>query len=175
MGIQLNFSLITGLTRFFNTAGDFVSDFFGEGTAATKNKKKPNEGIVIDRKTDEKLKKKPEIVKKTAKTSTANKLKSKTNDDDSSLEYDVESTLEDFEGSDDTDLAEDRIDENVTEENDEDDEGYQADKEEDDDEEQDTEKDENVNADAADDEDNEKDYEDDEVLRWWYLKNDHFR
>lgn len=73
-----------GFTRFFNTAGDFMTDFFG-GDSSTKNKKKPNEGISIN----EKTKKKTDIVKKTAKNS-ANKVK---DEDDESLLGELEDEL----------------------------------------------------------------------------------
>lgn len=146
------------MTRFFNTAGDFVSDFFGETTPAAKNKKKPNEGIIIDRKNDEKLKKKPEIVKKTAKTSAASKLKAKPDNDESLLDN-FESTFEELAAHDDTaDNGDQAVAEENNDENDED--GYQADNEEADE----AEKDENIDNDE-DNEDDEKDYEDDEVKK----------
>lgn len=82
-----------GLTRFLGGATDFVTDFLGVNS---NEKKKPNEGINIDRRNDEKLKKKPEIVKKTPKNS-PNKLKSEADDqnEDSVIET-IEKTIEEL-------------------------------------------------------------------------------
>lgn len=110
------------MTRFFNTAGDFVSDFFGGTSTAAKNKKKPNEGIAIDRKNDEKPKKKPEIVKKTAKNPAATKIKSEEPENEDSLLDNLESTLEELASDEKPSSADNKDDQSTTEETDDDDE-----------------------------------------------------
>lgn len=81
------------MTRFLGSAGDFVTDFFGGNS---NEKKKPNEGININRRNDVKPKKKPEIVKKTPKN-TASKLKAEADDQkDASIMGTIEETLEEF-------------------------------------------------------------------------------
>lgn len=81
-----------GLTRFLGSASDFVTDFFG---GSSNEKKKPNAEININRRNDEKHKKKPELIKKTPKTS--NKLKSDANtqNEDSIMET-IEETIEEL-------------------------------------------------------------------------------
>lgn len=82
-----------GLTRFLGSASDFVTDFLGGNSD---EKKKPNEGIHIDRKNDEKNKKKPEHVKKTPKNS-ASKLSVEADDQkEDSLIKTIEETIEDL-------------------------------------------------------------------------------
>lgn len=87
-----------GLTRFIGSAGDFFTDFFGGNS---NEKKKPNEGININRRNDVKPKKKPEVVKKTPKNS-ASKLKAEADDQkDASIMGTIQETLEEFAADDD--------------------------------------------------------------------------
>lgn len=79
------------MTRFFGTAGDYVSDFFGGNTS--NKKKQPNDGILINRKNDEKAKKKPEFVKKTPKN-TASKVKADDDENEGSVLDTLEETIE---------------------------------------------------------------------------------
>lgn len=103
-----------------------MTDFFGGDSAAAKNKKKPNEGIAIDRKNDEKPKKKPEIVKKTAKNSAATKVKSEPENEGSLLDN-LESTLEELATDEKPSAADDKNESNAAEENDEDDDDEEED------------------------------------------------
>jgi len=83
-----------GLTRFLGNTANFVSDFLG--VSPSSKKKKPNEDIKIDRKNDEKTKKKTDFEKKTPKNS-ASKLKAETDDnDDVSVLETIEDTIEEL-------------------------------------------------------------------------------